>query len=158
MVMMRKTTTKMSRQKMAFRLQTKVGDMKRFCFNRMKLPVHVPYFKSHFFNETSCKHELTEHCPQVIEPGSPPRTNPNHPTVSSLVSRGPQSLVSNGCLTTPLFKCTLSAPLLYITLMDSPLSIGHVQSCHIIQLQDSPVKQSCVTRGVTIMILNRKID
>lgn len=65
-------------------------------------------FKSlFFFNETSCEHELTEHCPQVIEPGSPPRTNPNHPTVSSLVSRGPQSLVSHGCLTTPLSQYTL---------------------------------------------------
>lgn len=69
--------------------------------------------------------ELTERCPQVIEPGPPPRTNPNHPTVSSLVSRVPLSLVSHGCLlTTPLSQCTLvSAPPLHLTLMDSPPSI-----------------------------------
>lgn len=91
--------------------------------------------KAAFFNETSCEHELTEHCPQVIEPGSPPRTNPNHPTVSSLVSRGPQSLVSHGCLTTPLFQCTLCLHLLYTSLSWTHHSpIGHVQSCHIIPL------------------------
>lgn len=60
-------------------------------FNCMKFPMHLiaAFFLS--LNKTSCERELTEHCPQVIEPGSPPRTNPNHPTVSSLVSRGPKS-------------------------------------------------------------------
>lgn len=108
--------------------------------NCMYLISKGTFFFFFFFNETSCEHELTEHCPQVIEPGSPPRTNPNHPTVSSLVSRGPQSLVSHGCLTTPLFKCTLCLHLFYTSLMDSPLSIGHVQSCHVIPRQRNPVR------------------
>lgn len=78
----------------------------------------------YLFTRNEKSTELTERCPQVIEPGFPPRTNPNHPTVSSLVSRVPQSLVSHGCLTTPLSQCTLvSAPLLHITVTDSPLSI-----------------------------------
>jgi len=105
----------------------------------MKLKSHV------FFYKTSCEHELTEHCPQVIEPGSPPRTNPNHPTVSSLVSRGPQSLVSHGCLTTLLSQCTLCLHLLCTSLSwthHSPLAMySHAISFHV-WLQTRPVKQS----------------
>lgn len=67
-------------------------------------------YKTYFYySETICETKLTEHCPQVIEPGSPPRTNPNHPTVSSLVSRGPQSLVSHGNSSLPVHSvCTSS--------------------------------------------------
>ena len=140
-------TTKKPRQIMAFHLRTKVGDEKHCCFNSMKLSMHVRFSKKPlFFNEPSCEHELTEHCPQVIEPGSPPRTNPNHPTVSSLVSRGPQSLVSHGCLTTPLSQCTLCLHLFNTSLSwthHSPLATySHTISSH---LRTSPVKQSLVT-------------
>lgn len=109
--------------------------------------MHEP-LKASIYNETSCEHKLTEHCPQVIEPGSPPRTNPNHPTVSSLVSRGPQSLVSHGCLTTPLSQCTLCLHLFCASLSwthQSPLATySHAISSHF-WLQASPVKQSFST-------------
>lgn len=111
------------------------------CLNFLKLTMHLK--STFFFSMRPVVNKLTEHCPQVIEPGSPPRTNPNHPTVSSLVSRGPQSLVSHGCLTTPLSQCTLCLHLFYhshglTTLM---ATYRHVMSSHF-WLQASPVTLS----------------